>query len=298
MDKLKIANNFSRYAHFYDKYAGVQNEAALELVSYLTSGNFSKILELGCGTGNYTRLLREKFRDARIKAWDISEEMIYVAQKKLKNQDIEFMVADAEKIIPEMVDPVNFDLITSNACFQWLNNLGKALRGYVKSLQRGGVVCFSIFGPHTFFELNSALKSVLKESRVDSANFCNRDSLMAMLKDNFKSVKINEVCYQESFDSLKGLLEKIKYSGIRGNGLSKKVYPPSQKTMALVVNENDESSASGDVAGYLPACRQGQVRRGLHFTRGLLERLEKAYLDRFGEICATYQVFFCRGEKR
>lgn len=258
MNKLKIANNFSRYAHLYDKYAGVQNKAAVALAGYLKSGNFSKILELGCGTGNYTLMLREKFRGARIKALDISAEMIYVAQNKLKNKDVEFIVADVEKIIPDMIDPINFDLITSNACFQWLNDLAKALRGCVKSLQRGGAVYFSTFGPYTFYELNTALKNVLGESRVGSTYFCNRDSLKAMLKDNFKSVKIDEVCYKESFDSLKGLLEKIKYSGIRGNGLSKKVY----------------------------------------FSRGLLERLEKEYLDRFHEICATYQVFFCRGEKR
>ncbi|MDP2767624.1 MAG: malonyl-ACP O-methyltransferase BioC [Candidatus Methanoperedens sp.] len=258
MDKSNIANNFSRYAHLYDQYAAVQNQAAFELAGSLKNNNFSKILELGCGTGNYTLMLREKFRGARIKALDISEEMISVAQNKLKNEDIEFMVADAEKIIPDMIDPINFDLITSNACFQWLNDLGKALRGYAKLLRRGGSVYFSIFGPDTFCELNAALKSVLKENRLDSVYFYNRASLKEMLKDNFKSVKVNEVCYKESFGSLKGLLEKIKYSGIRGNGLSRKVY----------------------------------------FSRGLLARLEKAYRDRFQEIGVTYQVFFCRGEKR
>ncbi len=258
MDKSDIANNFSRYAHLYDKYSGVQNQAALELVSSLKNNNFSKILELGCGTGNYTLMLREKFRGARIRALDISKEMIYVAQNKLKHKDIEFTVADAEKIIPDMIDPINFDLITSNACFQWLTDPRKTLRGYARLLRRGGAVYFSIFGPRTFCELNTALKSVLEKSRLDAAYFCNRASLKAMLKDNFKSVKITEVCYKESFDNLKGLLEKIKYSGIRGNGLNKKVY----------------------------------------FSRGLLERLEKAYLDRFQEIRATYQVFFCRGEKR
>ncbi|MFH1281252.1 MAG: malonyl-ACP O-methyltransferase BioC [Candidatus Omnitrophota bacterium] len=252
--RIEIVENFSRYAHLYDQYADVQNKAARELANFLENNNFSKILELGCGTGNYTLMLRERFTSAKIKAVDISEEMISVAQNKLKHKNIEFMVADVEKIIPDE----DFDLITSNACFQWLNDLGKALRGYAKSLRKGGVVYFSIFGPDTFCELNMALKSVLEESRLDAVYFCNHDRLKAVLKDNFKSVKINQVCYKESFGSLKGLLEKIKYSGIRGNGLSKKVY----------------------------------------FSRGLLGRLEKAYLDRFQEIRATYQVFFCCGEKR
>ncbi|MDD5108443.1 MAG: malonyl-ACP O-methyltransferase BioC [Candidatus Omnitrophica bacterium] len=254
MNKLNITNNFSRYAHLYDKYADVQNKAAFELINSLKRNSFSRILELGCGTGNYTLMLRDRFKEAKIKALDISEEMINVAQNKLKNKDVEFTVNDAERIT---VDE-DFDLITSNACFQWLNDLGKALQRYAKSLQRGGMVYFSTFGPQTFCELNTTLKSILKESSVISAYFCNSASLKIMLKDNLKSVKINEVCYQENFTSLKGLLEKIKYSGIRGNGLDKKVY----------------------------------------FSRTLLEKLEKAYLDRFGAICVTYQVFFCQGEKR
>lgn len=254
MDKSNIASNFSRYAHFYDQYADVQNKAAVELTNSLKNGNFPKILELGCGTGNYTLMLRERFANARIKALDISEEMISVAQNKLKNKDVEFMVADAEKIILDK----DFDLITSNACFQWLDDLAKALRGYAKSLCRGGSVHFSIFGPHTFCELNTTLKNVLAESRVDAVDFPNKKILKAMLKDNFKTVKITEVCYKESFKNLKELLDKIKYSGIRGNGLRGKVY----------------------------------------FSRGLLERLEKAYLDRFGEIDATYQIYICRGKKR
>ena len=254
MNKLKVANNFSRYAHLYDKYADVQNKAAFELTTFLKNGNFSRILELGCGTGNYTLMLRENFRDARIKALDISEEMVKLAQNKLKNKDIEFTVSDAEKTSPDK----DFDLITSNACFQWLNDLERSLQNYAKSLCSGGIVCFSIFGPDTFCELNSALKSVLKASHVDSADFCDSNRLRTILKTNFKSIKIKEVSYKENFFSLKELLEKIKYSGIRGNGLDKKVY----------------------------------------FSRGLLENLEKAYLESFGNICATYQVFFCQGEKR
>lgn len=254
MDKLKIINNFSRYAHFYDKYADVQNKAAVELITFLKNGDFSRVLELGCGTGNYTLRLRESFKNARIKALDISGEMINVAQDKLKHKNVEFIVADAEKVISDN----EFDLITSNACFQWLSDLEKSLQSYAKSLSPGGVVCFSIFGPDTFLELNSVLKSVLKDSQAISAYFYKSARLKAVLQANFKSVKINEVGYKESFTSLKGLLEKIKYSGIRGNGLGGKVY----------------------------------------FSRGLLERLEAAYRNKFQEICVTYQVFFCRGEKR
>jgi malonyl-CoA O-methyltransferase len=252
--KPSISDNFSRYAHLYDKYASVQMKAALKLTDSIKSRNFSKVLEIGCGTGNYTLMLRNRFKQARIKALDISDKMIGLARDKLKNNHVEFIVADAEDIVLNE----DFDLITSNACFQWFENLGAVMRKYEKSLQKRGVICFSIFGPHTFDELNTALICILKEERIHSTNFYNKENLETILKHNFNSVKINEISYRENFVSLKELLEKIKFSGIRGNGLSHKV----------------------------------------NFNRRLLGELEKAYLDRFKEIRATYQIFICQGEKR
>ena len=164
------------------------------------------------------------------------------------------MVADAQNISLHE----KFDLITSNACFQWFNGLGEVLQEYAKLLQKKGTLHFSIFGPHTFGELNTALMQILKEERIAAVHFCDRNSLESMLQEHFKSVKISEISYQETFVSLRELLEKIKYSGIRGNGLVKKIY----------------------------------------FSRGLLDKLEKAYRDKFQEIRATYQIFLCQGEKR
>jgi malonyl-CoA O-methyltransferase len=253
-NRLNIARNFSRNAHLYDQYADVQLQAALRLVKSIKGNNFSKILEIGCGTGNYTLLLRNKFRPARIKALDISEKMISLARNKLKNQDIEFMVSDAEHICPGE----DYDLITSNACFQWFSGLGGVLREYLKLLQKKGAIYFSIFGPQTFDELNTALSCLLTDEPIAAQGFYDKSALTAMLKENFKSVKISEIYYKETLPNLKELLKKIKYSGIRGNGLSRKVY----------------------------------------FSRTFLKKLEDVYLDKFQKIRVTYQVFFCQGEKR
>ena len=86
MDKKTIARNFSRYAYAYDRYSDVQREAAFELLMLIKKGRFNRIMEVGCGTGNYTLLLREKFKKARIKAVDISDKMIEVASDKLRNK--------------------------------------------------------------------------------------------------------------------------------------------------------------------------------------------------------------------
>lgn len=253
MDKQKLIRNFSRYAHLYDKYAEVQKTAALELLEQISKNNFKKILEIGCGTGNYTLILREAFKNARLKAIDISDKMIEVAQDKLKDKEIEFMVGDAEEINLNE----SFDLISSNACFQWFEDLEKALAKYRNLLNKGGVISFSIFGPLTFLELNTSLRFILKDVSIVSTNFITKERIKEIFKKSFKENRIKEVRYEETYLKLKDLLNKIKYTGIRGEGLNGKIF----------------------------------------FTPELLNRIEDFYLDKFRQIKTTYQVFFCQGRR-
>ena len=251
MDKKTIVKNFSRYAHMYDRYSNVQRKAAFELLNMIKKDRFTKIMEMGCGTGNYTRLLREKFKKARIKAVDISYKMIEVASDKLRDKGIEFIVKDAENMNLDE----EFDLITSNACFQWFEDLGQALLKYKILLKENGSILFSAFGPFTFWELNSALRSVLKDNSIAAVEFIPMEETKRILFNNFKEVRIKETRYEESFPSLIDLLNKIKYTGARGDGLGSKI----------------------------------------SLDRGTLKEIEQAYLNKFHRIKATYQVFFCQG---
>jgi len=249
MDKETIARNFSRYANSYDRHADVQRYAADELLRQIKGDGFKKILELGCGTGNYTGLLRNRFIDAKIIAVDISREMVRVAEEKLKGKNIEFLIRDAEKL--DFKD--KFDLISSNAAFQWFEELENCLLTYKGMLEEGGVISFSSFGPQTFVELNTVLKSVLGNKAIVVDGFMDKEELETILRQNFKSAKVKEIRYKDDFATLKDLLQKIKCTGTRGNGLNAKVY----------------------------------------FNRKILEDLEKAYLKKFNKIIATCQVIFC-----
>lgn len=252
--KEKIKNNFSRYAHLYDDYAGVQDLCALALIDKLTAGKFNRILDIGCGTGNYTKLLREKFPAARIKATDISETMIDIAKKKLNKKNVEFIIADAEN--PCFND--TFDLISSNASLQWIGDLEARLLAYKNLLNSGGMISFSTFGPDTFRELRASLKELFGKSiKISSSHFMEEGKIRGVLCNLFKKVILEKKVYKERYNSLEGLLKKIKYSGIRGAGTS---------------------------------------ARNIWSPKALAD-LEKIYKKKFKKILATYEVFFCKGEK-
>ena len=253
MDKKIIKNNFSRYAHLYDQYSDIQEKIGRELIGKVTSDGFRNILELGCGTGNFTRLLRNKFRQARLKALDISPEMIAICRRKLADEDLELVIGDAEKLNLHG----RFDLIISNTTLQWFLDLEGALAKYAGCLRKGGAIVFSTFGPKTFRELDWALKSLFKGAAVPAAFFAPREKLEEMLRDNFRTFQLFEKAHREKFSSLKDLLLKIKYSGIRGNGLGRREF----------------------------------------FSQRSLKRVEEIYLERFRSISVTYQVFYCQGVK-
>ena len=254
IDKETVKNNFSKYARYYDRYSSVQDLCASKLISRIKADAFNEILDVGCGTGNYTRLLRMRFPEARISAIDISRQMIEVAKGKLEDKTIEFRVADGE----EMDFKEKFDLISSNATFQWFEDLEKSLSGYKEALKGGGTILFSTFGPLTFCELDNSLKELAGgDTAISASNFFERKVLERILKNLFREIKVEQKIYRKSYNSLPGLLKSIKYTGTRGNGMGKKNFWTSRK----------------------------------------IAELEKIYRRRSKNITATYQVFFCKGIK-
>lgn len=254
INKKVIKNNFSKCAPYYDKYSSIQNLCAARLITKIKANGLRRILEPGCGTGNYTRLLRERFPEARIRAIDISSAMTRIAEEKIHKNNIEFITADAET----MPLKEKFDLISSNASFQWFEDLGSALVRYRDILKANGLISFSIFGPGTFFELNESLQQLSgKPSSIDASQFIEKKKIKEILRGLFRNSELERKVYKEESLGLSQLLKKIKYTGIRGRAFDKK---------------------------------------GL-WTHKMLNELERIYKQRFRGVIATYEVFFCKGIK-
>jgi len=245
--KEKIKRNFSRYAAYYDEYCSVQDHCGRGLIAKAGVENFGKILDIGCGTGNYTKLLRERFGSAVIKAVDISAEMVATARGKSAGQRIEFIVADAETA----QFGEKFELVTSNACFQWFDDLEKSLGRYKNILDKNGIILFSIFGPSTLYELAEAMGESLS-----CGSFVGAETIKQMLEKYFADVSVTEEMLKETYSRLWELLRTIKYTGTGGG------------------------------------------TNGRIISRGQIKRLEQVYKEKFGDITATYQVFYCRAKRK
>jgi len=171
INKSLVRRHFDRHACEYDRHAIIQREMALQLIAAVVQRfpkkQFVNILEIGCGTGLLTALLRVQWDKAKLTAMDISAEMIDQAKIKLGYDavNMEFILADAEEWAGETMNKTmqnpeeSFDLIISNATFQWFQSAEQTIENLLHMLHPNGVLAFTTFGPRTFFELHDSFRA-------------------------------------------------------------------------------------------------------------------------------------------
>src|SRR5688572_16667856 len=98
----------------YLKFAQPRLRPALDLIARIGAARPKVVYDLGCGTGNITRLLAERWPDARITGVDDSAAML--AQAAQPSSAIQWVLESLASWRPE----APADLIFSNAALHWL----------------------------------------------------------------------------------------------------------------------------------------------------------------------------------
>lgn len=117
----------------YLKFANERKQPCTDLLSRLNK-EYSKILDLGCGPGNSTQSLSNKFKAAEIIGFDSDDNMLRRA--RAEHPDFEFVKGCA----PDDFDKLNqkFDLVFSNACIHWIKNQSDLIDGVYRMLNENG----------------------------------------------------------------------------------------------------------------------------------------------------------------
>ena len=122
------------------------------------------ILDLGSATGGTGRLLRKRFRRARIVSLDLSRAMLAEARRrKPLFSRTAFVQADAASL--PFADGA-FDLIVANQLLPWIAETGPVFTEVARVLRKGGVFAFATLGPDSLRELATAWASVDQAAHV------------------------------------------------------------------------------------------------------------------------------------
>jgi len=106
----------------YLKFAGDRMRPAMDLLARVPLSAPRAIVDLGCGTGNVTRLLAERFPGATITGVDNSASMLERAQREAApGERIRWRCADLAHWAVADSEPAP-DLVYSNAALHWLDD--------------------------------------------------------------------------------------------------------------------------------------------------------------------------------
>ena len=119
-------------AEQYSKFESERNRPVLDLLEHIPTNDVKTAADIGCGPGNSTELLRDKYPLAQITGMDSSADMIDAARKRLP--DIQFELADISTW--EARGP--FDIILANAALQWVPDHVKLFPALISKLSYGG----------------------------------------------------------------------------------------------------------------------------------------------------------------
>lgn len=118
----------------YLKFQKERTQPSIDLADRLTVQSPERIIDIGCGPGNSTAVLKKRYPDAEVIGADNSENMISAAKEKYP--DIDFLLCDASKELGNITG--KFDIVFSNACIQWVPDHPKLLREMLSLLKEGG----------------------------------------------------------------------------------------------------------------------------------------------------------------
>ncbi len=125
-------------ANLYLKFADHRLRPALDLMGRLDPANGARaghaIYDLGCGAGNITRILAERFTQCPIVGIDSSEEMLAKARSQTVAPRVTFAKGDLGRFKPDAPPAILY----SNAAYHWLEGHIDLFPGLLGLLPSGG----------------------------------------------------------------------------------------------------------------------------------------------------------------
>jgi trans-aconitate 2-methyltransferase len=124
----------------YRRFGAERSRPFLDLVGRIGAQSPRAVVDLGCGPGDLTRTLAERWPGARITGLDSSPEMI--ARAAAEPGPVEFRVADVGDWRPGP----DTDVVVTNAVLQWVPGHQEMLARWVRELPSGAWLAMQVPG--------------------------------------------------------------------------------------------------------------------------------------------------------
>jgi trans-aconitate 2-methyltransferase len=197
-----------------------------DLVAQIPQTSPQLVVDLGCGPGDLTRTLADRWPDARIVGIDNSPEMLERARSDDPDGRVEWVELAAEDWDPAAYD-VPVDVLVTNATLQWVPTHLRLIPRWVRALAPGGTFAMQV--PSNFSAPSHRLMREVAfrqpraeelRSTLDRADaVAMPETYAALLLDVTPTVDVWETTYQHvlpgASDSHHPVLEWVRGTGLR-----------------------------------------------------------------------------------
>ena len=229
---------FNRGAACYDQYASIQREAATRIIAQL--GDLPepfRILEAGCGSGQLTRQLLERFPRSRIDAFDLSEGMLEAARRQILSTAIRWIHADFIHFMPVLPYP----LVISSSSLHWTGSLGDAVRNLTACTAPEGLLAISMMLEGTLGELHACRAAIAPGKPPRRTMPTLADLTLAVDQLGLQRLGAGSYDLQARHGSAADFLRCIHGQGLTGGTLYRPALPLTHRELAALTREYDTS---------------------------------------------------------
>ena len=212
LDPTQVRRHFGRAASTYEKHDALQREvgdALLERLGFYLETPL-RVVDVGAGTGRGSALLKQKYPKAEVIAVDLALPMLRAAKQHSSwRKPFRRVCAEATRL--PLADH-SVDVLYSNLCFQWVDDLPALFGECMRVLKPGGFMAFSSFGPDTLMELRAAWAEADQQPHV--GRFLDmHDVGDAMLNAGLRDPVLDVFRYTLTYSEPRKLLEELRGLG-------------------------------------------------------------------------------------
>ena len=200
----------------YLKFSKERTQPSVDLVSRIDYNKPDSIIDIGCGSGNSTQVLYQKWPDSYIIGVDNSPAMIKRATEDYPDQ--KWFLFDAGK---ENMDR-KFDIVFSNATIQWIPNHDELIKRFSGLLNQQGILAIQI---PLFFDMpvSKSIAEVGNQPKWQYASngikelftIHNEGYYYNLLSKYFNTIDIWVTDYFHIMDSQTSILDMIRTTGLK-----------------------------------------------------------------------------------
>lgn len=201
----------------YLKFGNERTQPSIDIVNRIKINYQPQtIIDMGCGPGNSSKVLTDRWPDAKLVGVDHSPTMIERAQKDYPQN--EWIVADAATFLPKN----KVDIVFSNATIQWIFDHANLLKMFCSLLSDRGVLAFQV---PKFDEMpvRLAIEKVAQAERWKRKTgdcfkvftFHDCSYYYDILSKDLASIDLWETNYFHVLESHRAIIEWVKGAGMR-----------------------------------------------------------------------------------